>query len=110
MDDISRVLEQRLGIIPGRDCVIGEGMAMVRLGLFVDNRQVGLKAGMQFKVALNWPRNAFVVTVVQLRTSFKRVLGTGARSQKKSLMTYQVLCLVTENRINSPQALKGYLW
>lgn len=42
IDDIARVLERHLGIDPGRDCVVGEGIATAHLGLFVDDRQVAV--------------------------------------------------------------------
>ena len=40
LEDIARVLEHKLGLKPGRNCVVGEGLATVDLGLFLEGKQV----------------------------------------------------------------------
>ena len=40
LEDIARVLEHKLGVSPGRNCVVGEGLATVELGLFLEGKQV----------------------------------------------------------------------
>ena len=43
MEDIARVLEHKLGLKPGRNCIVGEGLATVDLGLFLEGKQVWSK-------------------------------------------------------------------
>lgn len=40
LGDVARVLEGPLGLKPGRDCVVGEGLATVDLALFIQGKQV----------------------------------------------------------------------
>ncbi len=39
LDDVARVMEARLGLQPGRNCIVGEGLASVDLGLFLDEKK-----------------------------------------------------------------------